>query len=98
MRRTVKVIQTIVYCVRLCPPMSFSFRSLRFNPSLVPTVAALAAVALTGYLGHWQQQRAAEKSALQREFDARDQLSPVLLDALTRDPDMLLKGKAKVRQ
>ena len=68
--------------------MNFSFRSLRFNPTLVPTLAALVAVILTGYLGYWQQERTAEKRALQREFDARSRLPPLMLDALTRDPAM----------
>jgi len=66
--------------------MKFFFRSLRFNPTLVPTLAALVAVALTGFLGHWQQERAAEKRALQREFDARNEQLPVMLDAGARDP------------
>lgn len=68
--------------------MNLSLRSLRFNPTLVPTLAALAAVMLTGYLGHWQQERATEKRALQREFDARSRQSPVTLDAMSRDPAM----------
>lgn len=66
--------------------MSFSFKSIRFKPTLVPTLAALAAVLLTGYLGQWQQERAAEKRALQLEFEARSGQPPVMLDALSRDP------------
>jgi surfeit locus 1 family protein len=68
--------------------MKFSFQNLRFSPTLVPTLAALAAAILTGYLGHWQQGRAAEKRALQREFDLRSELSPVRIDSRTRDPAM----------
>lgn len=68
--------------------MNFSIRSLRFNPTLVPTLAALAAVVLTGYLGAWQQERAAGKRDLQREFDARTRQSQVMLDGLARDPAM----------
>jgi len=68
--------------------MNFSFLSLRFHPTRVPTLAALVAVALTGYLGHWQQERVAEKRAMQRDFDARNGQSPVVLDSRTRDADL----------
>ena len=61
-------------------------RALRFNPAPVPTVAALLAVALTGYLGYWQQTRAAEKRATQVEFELRAGQSAVELDGRTRDP------------
>ena len=66
--------------------MSFAYQSLRFRPRLVPTLAALLVFVLTGYLGSWQQERAAEKRILQREYDARSRQSPVTLDAMTRDP------------
>ncbi len=62
------------------------FQLLRFNPTPLPTVAALIALVLTGYLGHWQQDRASAKRAMQLEFDARAGESPITLDQLTRDP------------
>lgn len=61
---------------------------MRFTPSPVPTLAAMLAVALTGYLGHWQQGRAAEKRAAQQETEEKNILSPVRLDARTRDAAM----------
>ena len=86
MRRLVQIVQLVVYRVHFSAPMRVSFPSLSFKPTFVPTLAALMAVILTGYLGYWQQERAGEKRALQREFDARSRQSPVILDALTRDP------------
>lgn len=68
--------------------MNFSFPRLRFKPTLVPTLAALAMVFVTGYLGHWQQERAAEKRALQREYDIRNAQPPLRLDTRTRDRAM----------
>ncbi len=88
MHRTVKIVQVIVYCVYPSSPMNFSFQTLRFSPTLLPTLAALVVVVLTGYLGHWQQERAAERRALQHEFDVRSGQSPVRLNARTRDPAM----------
>ncbi len=41
----------------------------RFRPSLLPGVAALAAIALTVSLGNWQTRRAEEKLALGRDLD-----------------------------
>lgn len=61
---------------------------MRFTPSFMPTIAALLAVALTAYLGHWQQGRAAEKRAAQQETEEKNILSPVRLDARTRDAAM----------
>ena len=58
----------------------------RFSPSLLPTLAALATVALTVYLGQWQQGRAAEKRGLQAQYEARAHEPAVVLDATSRDP------------
>ena len=57
------------------------FKHIAFTPRLVPTIAAMAALALTMYLGAWQQGRAGEKRALQAQFDARTKLPPLSLDA-----------------
>lgn len=48
-----------------------------FEPRPVPTVAALAMVALTGSLGHWQSNRAGEKAARQALLEARVAESPL---------------------
>lgn len=68
--------------------MTLTFQRLqfRFSPSLVPTLAALAMVALTVYLGQWQQGRAAEKRGLQAQFEARAHEPVVMLNANSRDP------------
>ena len=42
---------------------------LEFNPRLLPTLAALAAVVVTALLGNWQLNRAAEKAQLQQRID-----------------------------
>lgn len=48
----------------------------KFRPALVPSLAALAALIVTASLGRWQLERADEKLALQRQFEAsRDRLS-----------------------
>ncbi|MGB8855172.1 MAG: SURF1 family protein [Burkholderiales bacterium] len=43
----------------------------QFSPSLLPTLAAIAAIALTASLGRWQLNRAAEKQALQTEYEVK---------------------------
>jgi len=43
--------------------------SRRFRPALLPSVAALVAIALTVSLGNWQSRRAEEKLALGRNLD-----------------------------
>lgn len=51
----------------------------------MPTLAALVVVALTAYLGQWQQGRAQEKRALQAEFTQRSSLVPISIAADTRE-------------
>lgn len=68
--------------------MKLNLQSLQFRPSLLPSIAALAGVALMGYLGFWQQERSAEKRALQDVFDSRSQMAPVSIDANTEDVAM----------
>lgn len=60
-------------------PSAISISQYRFAPSLVPTLAALVALALTIHLGTWQKGRAAEKRALQSEYDQRVNLTPLEL-------------------
>lgn len=45
------------------------FGHFEFTPTLIPTIAAVAAIALTASLGQWQLRRADEKRALQRQYD-----------------------------
>ncbi len=56
---------------------------IRFTPSLLPTLGAIALIALTVSLGRWQQNRAAEKMALQAQFDARSRTPPLNLNNAT---------------
>jgi surfeit locus 1 family protein len=65
--------------------MFSSFQKYRFTPGFLPSAVALAVFLLTTYLGQWQQGRAAEKYALQKEFDDRSKKPPVVLNATTRD-------------
>jgi surfeit locus 1 family protein len=53
---------------------------------LVPTLAAVAVVALTVSLGTWQLRRADEKAALQQTRDAALALAPVALDGAPLQP------------
>lgn len=50
--------------------------------SVVPTLAALAVVALTLSLGNWQTRRAAEKLQMQQQREAADRQAPVVLPAV----------------
>ena len=56
-------------------------RKITFMPSLLPTLAAVVAIALTLYLAIWQQGRAAEKRALQAEFTERTLAPPLVISA-----------------
>ena len=73
-----------------------SIRALRFSPKPIPTVAALLAVVLTGYLGYWQQTRAAEKRAMKQEFDARAALPPIRLSS--RSDDAALRNRHAIAE
>ena len=45
--------------------------SFHFTPSLLPTLAAIIAMALTASLGRWQLNRAEEKIVLQTEYESK---------------------------
>jgi len=62
---------------------------LAFAPRLVPTLAAVAMVALTVSLGRWQAQRAEEKAALQALLEARAREAPLTLTGMSRSADDL---------
>ncbi len=47
--------------------------SFAFTPKIIPTLAAIAAIALTASLGRWQLNRAAEKQAVQAEYESKAQ-------------------------
>jgi surfeit locus 1 family protein len=70
--------------------------AFNFKPSLIPTLAAVAAVAATIALGNWQSGRAAEKQALQDQLLARRTLPPVVLGVPKfSDEWMFRQGKAQ---
>lgn len=48
-----------------------------FTPRIVPTAAAFALMALTLWLGHWQDRRAAEKTERQALLEARTAAAPL---------------------
>jgi surfeit locus 1 family protein len=51
----------------------------RFRPALLPTLAALVLLPLMLWMGYWQLDRAEQKRALQAEYDARIDATPVSL-------------------
>jgi surfeit locus 1 family protein len=70
---------------------------IRFAPRLVPTLAAIAMIALTTWLGRWQSDRAGEKEALQATFEARSREAPVMLSPSSGPADALLYRRVRVK-
>ncbi len=68
---------------------------IRFAPRLVPTLAAIAMIALTIWLGRWQSNRAEEKAALQSMFEARIREAPVFLGGASGPADALLYRRVR---
>lgn len=69
--------------------------AVRFVPTLIPTVAAFIGIALTSYLGHWQQGRAEEKRALQARYVAASERSVLSVDGnTTLDADAFRRAVA----
>lgn len=64
--------------------------TLVFAPRLVPTLAAIAFIALTVSLGRWQAHRAEEKTARQALFERRLAEAPVELTAASDSAEPLL--------
>ena len=77
--------------------MLFRLSEIRFAPTLVPTLAALGALGLLLYLGHWQQGRAAEKKDLQTQFESRVAALPVVLGGEISDPLAFRYSRASAR-
>ncbi len=62
----------------------------RFAPRLVPTVAAVALIALTGYLSRWQAHRAEGREERQALYEQRMSQPPVQLTGPVGDPAQIL--------
>jgi surfeit locus 1 family protein len=56
-----------------------SARAFSFHPRAIPTLAAIAMIALTASLGRWQLGRAGEKVAIQSLLEARMSEQPVVV-------------------
>ena len=61
----------------------------KFRASLVPTLAALATIALTIELGRWQLTRAAEKEGLQAQYEQRAAQPALRLSGAEVNPEAL---------
>jgi len=61
-----------------------------FSPGPVPTVAALALVALTVWLGNWQDRRAQEKTERQALLEAREVAPPLTITGAAGTAEDLL--------
>lgn len=70
----------------------------RFAPRLVPTLAAIAFIALTGWLSAWQGRRAHEKEARQALYEARMVEPPVEItgDAVVGPAEEMLYRRVHV--
>jgi surfeit locus 1 family protein len=61
---------------------------LTFYPRLIPTLAALGALAATLYLATWQQGRATEKRALQAAYDQRSAMPALAFSGSSVDAEL----------
>ncbi len=68
-----------------------------FAPRAVPTVAALAMIALTVSLGQWQARRAHEKAARQALLEERAAQAPLALAGPLRTAEELVFRRLRVR-
>lgn len=66
------------------------------RPFWLPSVAALALLALTISAGIWQTHRAETKRALQAQYDAQAQAPAQAVDSVNIDPDALRFRRVKV--
>ncbi|MBL8520585.1 MAG: SURF1 family protein [Betaproteobacteria bacterium] len=70
--------------------------ALEFRPRWVPTLATLLVMAVTGYLGQWQQGRAEEKRQLQAENESRGRLGPIQLNKTSRASELRFRAARAV--
>lgn len=68
----------------------------RRRPHWLPTVAALAVLALTVWAGIWQTQRAQYKSALQARYETQAQAAPVQLPGTLIEDDTYRYRRVRV--
>lgn len=59
--------------------------NFEFRPQLIPTLAAIVAIAVMVKLGFWQYNKAQQKLALQAAYDARLHEPPIALPAKVTD-------------
>lgn len=71
-------------------------RILNFQPPLIPTLAAIAMIALTVSLGNWQLRRANEKGTLQQNYDRAAVAAPFRVGAAPFDPKQLVYRRVVV--
>jgi surfeit locus 1 family protein len=71
------------------------FGGIAFVPRALPTLAALAVIALTVWLGRWQVDRGAQKEAQQALYEARMREAPVLLAGGVQAAESLLYRRVR---
>jgi surfeit locus 1 family protein len=75
--------------------MTIRIGTFSFAPGLVTTAAAIAFIALTGWLGLWQVNRGDEKAARQALLEARMHEPPVKLTGAVSSADSLLYRRVR---
>jgi surfeit locus 1 family protein len=70
--------------------------SFRFTPKWIPTLAAIAVMALTASLGKWQLNRAAEKLSLQNEYESKAKQPAANYDSKNKSIESMRYSAAKV--
>jgi surfeit locus 1 family protein len=75
--------------------MTIRIGTFSFAPGLVTTVAAIAFIALTGWLGQWQVNRGDEKAARQALLEARMHGEPVKLTGSVTSAESLLYRRVR---
>ncbi len=71
--------------------------SLEFKPGWLPTLAAVAMMLLTAYLGNWQLKRAVTKTQLQARYDAMQRDPATALPGGRMEANALLYRKVELR-
>lgn len=73
------------------------FRSYRFRPKLIPTLATLVALLILVSFGLWQSNKAEQKKALQDTYDARASQAAIRLSAEYMNPEEFRYKRVIVR-